>query len=297
MKTNRKILAFATILTGITLITSCTNKEETEKLRKEAQLMEQKLHERDSAFNEIMDVMTTLEKQVSSIKEKENIVSLKSQGDFSDSDKDQIVKDMAAIDELISNSKETINHLSSKLDKADISMSSFKRRVNELSKTLESKTLAMEDLKESLVAKNVEIASLSSKVSSLETRVDLQVETIDMQIEKINDQHVKLNKAYFVVAPEKRLKDKGIVTKEGGFLWMGRTTELEEDVAQEQFVEINIQEVDKLIINSEKMELVTEHPSSSYEVVKNGDKVEYISIKDPEKFWGISKFLVVSTKS
>ncbi|MEO9477589.1 MAG: hypothetical protein ABJG41_18735 [Cyclobacteriaceae bacterium] len=297
MKTNRPILATASIILGITLITSCTNKEETEKLRKEAQMMEQKLHERDSAFNEIMDVMTTLEKQVSSIKEKENIVSMKSQGDFSDSDKDQIVKDMVAIDQLIANSRETINKLSSKLDKADISMNSFKRRVNELSKTLENKTMAMEGLKESLVAKNVEIASLSSKVTNLETRVDLQVETIDLQIEKINDQHKKLNKAYFVVAPEKKLKDKGIVSKEGGFLWIGRTTELEEDVTQEQFVEIDIQEVDKLIINSEKMELVTDHPSSSYEVVKKGDKVEYISIKNPEKFWEISKFLVVSTKS
>jgi len=45
------------------------------------------------------------------------------------------------------------------------------------------------------------------------------------------------------------------------------------------------------------MKLVTEHPTGSYEVVKEGENmVAYIAIKDPQEFWRISKYAVVELK-
>ncbi|WP_258104167.1 hypothetical protein [Marinoscillum sp. MHG1-6] len=286
-----------TVLAGSTLLFSCTDQKEREELKKKAAMLEAKLMERDSAYNELIDIMSTVEGQIASIKEKENIVSLKSEGDFTDTEKDQIITDMEAIDQLIAHSSETIRELSNKLERADVSSKSFKKKVKDLTASLENRKTAIDELKEVLIAKDVEIANLVTQVSTLETSMEIQEETIDMQIETINNQEERLNTAYFVVGPEKSLMDQGIVTKEGGFLWLGKTTELEANSTKEKFVQIDIRDTDKLVIDSKKAELITEHPTDSYELISEGDKVQYLSIINPEKFWGISKFLVISTKS
>lgn len=296
MKTNKNILAAMIISAGAIGFTSCSDKKEREQLKQQAELLEQRLHEKDSAFNEIMTVMSSVENQISEIKEKENIVSLKSKGDLSESEKSQMIHDMESIDLLIANSRQTIQNLSEKLDKADMSINSFNKRVRDLNKSLESRENSIAELKEMLIEKDVQIATLDAEVQNLNAHVGVQTETIDMQVNKINEQEEKINTAYFVVAPEKNLRSQGIVAKEGGFLWMGRTTELQDNVAKEQFVEIDIRDTSRLLIDSEKIELVTDHPTDSYELVKNGDVVQYINIKNPERFWELSKVLVVSIK-
>ena len=293
---NKCVLAAMILTVSSVGFTSCSDKKEREQLKQRAELLEQRLHEKDSAFNEIMAVMSSVEDQISLIKEKENIVSLQSKGELSESEKNQMVHDMESIDLLIANSRQTIQNLSEKLDDANISIKSFNKRVNDLTKSLASREVAIADLKNVLSEKDVQIATLDAELQNLNTHVDVQTETIDMQINRINEQENKINKAYFVVAPEKNLRSQGIVTKEGGFLGLGRTTEIEDNVAKEQFVEIDIRDTDKLIIDSEKVEVVTEHPKDSYELVKKGNVVQYINIKNPERFWQISKYLVVSTK-
>ena len=56
------------IIVAISIMSSC-NVEERKKLEEKAVSLEQKLHERDSAFNEIMDLMTKVESQIEQIKD------------------------------------------------------------------------------------------------------------------------------------------------------------------------------------------------------------------------------------
>lgn len=275
---------------------SCSDKKEREQLKQQTQRLERELHEKDSAFNEIMAVMTSIESQISLIKEKENIVSLQSNSDLSKSGKAQMIRDMEAIDMLVVNSRQTIQSLSEKLDQADMSLQSFTQKIKNLNESLASRETAIAQLKETLTKKDIQIANLDAEVDNLNAHVVLQTETIGMQIDKINSQEDKINKAYFVVAPEKNLISQGIIDKEGGFLWMGRTTDIQDNVSNEQFIEIDIRDTDKLMIDSEKIELITEHPRDSYEIVMDGKLVQYINIKNPKRFWQISKYLVVSVK-
>ena len=245
MKTNYRNIFAAVIITSASIVfTSCSDKKEREQLKQQAEMLEQKLHEKDSAFNEIMTVMSSVEDQIARIKEKENIVSLQSKGELSDSEKTQMIHDMESIDMLIANSRQTIQNLSQKLDDANVSIKSFNNRVAELNKSLESRETSIAELKERLAQKDVQIASMDAELQDLNNHVGLQSETIDMQISKINDQEMILNKAYFVVAPEKNLRSQGIVAKEGGFLGIGRTIEIQDNVAKEQFVEIDIRDTE-----------------------------------------------------
>ena len=110
-------------------------------------------------------------------------------------------------------------------------------------------------------------------------------------------QQIEINTAYFAIGSEKSLIEDGLVNKEGGFLGFGKTSELDPDATKDKFNEIDIRTTDRLIIDAEKVSLITEHPSNSYEIVKEGDVVKYLDIKNPEKFWKISKYLVVAVRS
>ncbi|SNT17062.1 hypothetical protein SAMN05421640_2635 [Ekhidna lutea] len=272
--------------------------EEKEELTVQSIQLEEELQERDSAYNEIIDIMYGVESKIEKIKQRESLLSeVSASDDFTKADKKQMVKDMSMIDSLIIETNETVARLVSKLDNANINLNSFKNRVNKLSRELEDRKKSIASLRGELKEKDVQIANLNTDIKSLEYRVDTQDETIDTQMNKINLQQEKLNKAFFAIGTEKSLVEDGLVSKEGGFLWFGKTNELDPDAAKEKFSEIDIRTTNRLIVDAEKVDLITEHPSDSYEIVKDGEIIKYINIKNPDKFWEISKYLVVAVKS
>lgn len=272
--------------------------EEKKELTVQSVQLEEELQKRDSAYNEIIDIMYGVENKIEKIKRRENLLSdVSNTNDFTTADKKQMVKDMSMIDSLIVQTNETVARLVAKLDNANINLNSFKNRVNQLSKELEDRKQSMASLRKELEEKDVEIAEMTADIKSLKYRVDTQEETLDTQMAKINMQQEQLNKAFFAIGTEKSLVQDGLVSKEGGFLWFGKTNELDPDASKDKFNEIDIRTTNRLIVDSEKVDLITEHPSDSYEIVREGDIVKYIDIKNPEKFWGISKYLVVAVKS
>ena len=106
-----------------------------------------------------------------------------------------------------------------------------------------------------------------------------------------------LEKAYLAYGTYQELKEKGVLEKDGGFLWFGRNTKLKEDVSKEEFREINIMDKTMVPLNSKKAELITNHPKGSYEFVRDSTQnVAYLKIEDPLKFWEITNYAVLETK-
>lgn len=286
---------YIVVLAGLLIFSSC-DRNEREQLKAEAELLEQKLQERDSAFNSIMNVMAEVEAQIEQIKEQENLISQTSSGDFENKSKGELVGDLQKINALIESTNEKVAALSSKLESSNIELNAFKRRAQQMTDDLKERENSLAQLRDEIESKNQHIAELSSEVNTLNTRVQLQTETIDEQKQQLESRTSDLNKAYYAVDSEKKLSEEGLITKEGGFLWMGRSLELKDDVPEEKFTEVNIQDTKRFYIDSDKMEIVTDHPTGSYELVNEDDKVKYLEITDPSEFWKISKYLVVSKK-
>lgn len=298
MKTNNKSLLSAAAIGMVAVLglSSC-DKQERERLQAQADSLEYKLQERDSAFNNIMNVMADVEAQIDDIKKQENLVVNSSSGDFSSNEKDQMVDDLKRINSLINDANSKVASLSSQLENSNFELNAFKKRVQNMKADLATRETAIAKLQEELELKDTQIAELNTEVNSLVTRVQLQTETIEVQNQELIKREDHLNTAYFAVDTEKKLRDEGLITKEGGFLWIGRTTELQEDAAQTKFTEVDIQNTKKFYVDSDKMEIVTEHPSDSYKLVNEEGKVKYLEVTNPAKFWKISKYLVISVKS
>ena len=116
--------------------------------------------------------------------------------------------------------------------------------------------------------------------------------------DKISMQTYEINKAYVASGTYKELKAKGLLFKDGGFLGLGKKELLQSDFADSSFTQVNITELKAIPVNSKVAKLITEHPSSSYEMIRDSNKkISSIEIKDPEQFWKISKYAVVGIRN
>ena len=106
-----------------------------------------------------------------------------------------------------------------------------------------------------------------------------------------------LNKAYYALGTSKELREKGVVKKEGGFLGLGKTKSLNDNIDESDFSEIDIRETKTILVNSEKVNLITEHPSGSYEFVKDTvNNTEVLAINNPDEFYKFSRYIVLEIK-
>ena len=276
-------------------LASC-GKQERERLKAQADSLEYQLHERDSAFNNMMNVLNEVETQIDNIKQQEKIIATTGTSDFSVEEKSSMVKDLKQISSLIDNANTKITSLSKQLDNSHYELNAFKKRLQRMKTDLQSRETSLAQLQEELELKDMQIDELNTEVNSLVNRVQLQTETIEMQHQELAEKETDLNTAYFAVDTRKKLQDQGLITKEGGFLWLGKTLELHADVAQSKFTEVDINDTKKFYVDSDKVELVTEHPSDSYQLINDEGKIKYLEVTDPARFWKISKYLVISVK-
>jgi uncharacterized coiled-coil protein SlyX len=284
------ISLFLLITAGIVAYT-LYNRERAEQLalmESQRQSFEDMLIARDSTINEWMLTLDQIEENLETIVQKENLISVQStDAEFTPDRKEQILDDIKQINTLLDLNKKKIAALNAELKKSGGAIKGFQERISELEMSIKQRESEITDLKMALVNKNFEIEQLNTRMT------DLQI-TIAHQDEEISNQIDEMNTAYLAYGTYKDLKEKGIISKEGGFLGLGKKESLVEDFADSLFSQVNITDLRSIPVNSKDARLITEHPTNSYELIhEEEDKIAYIEIKDPDIFWKISKYAVV----
>jgi flagellar biosynthesis chaperone FliJ len=243
---------------------------------------------RDSIINEWVLTFNQIEKDLGMVKQKENLITLEaSDAELSKDKKQQILEDIRYINTLLDQNKKKIAGLSAQLKNSGIEIKSLQDKIAGLEVSMMQHDDDIAKLKTALVDKDFEVGQLNTRMTELQM-------TIAQQDEKITDQTDEMNKAFLIYGTFKELKEKGLISKEGGFLGLGRKEALLEDFADSSFTQINVTQTKTIPVNSKDAKLITEHPTSSYELIRENDKtIAYIEIKDPAEFWKISKYAVV----
>jgi hypothetical protein len=251
----------------------------------------QLLTSRDSVINEWMLTFDEIEKDLSTVKEKENIITMKSSDqEFSKDKKQQILKDIEYVNTLLDQNKKKIASLTAQLNNSGGTIKGLQVKVAELEANIKQRETEIADLKVALTKKDFEIGQLNTRMSE-------QQVAITQKDEKITNQTAEMNKGFVASGTYKSLKAKGIISKEGGFLGLGKKESLHRDFSDNAFTQVNITEMKSIPVNSKDAKLITSHPTSSYELVRDKDnKIASIEIKDPDQFWKISKYAVVEIK-
>jgi len=244
-------------------------------------------------LNEMLESMSTIESNLRTIKEKEQIISLKAEsGDIKGTSADQINEDIQMIYDLMVQNKERIQELEAQMKKAGVDNASLRKVINGLNEQLAEKSEEIARLNQLLHDKNLEIEQLNYTVGSLSQAVDSMRNVADQTNEELRSTRDNMNTAFYAIGTKKELKDKKIVVREG-FLFFGEDKVLTDQFDDKYFSAIDIRQTDTIQVNRPKAELLTPHPQGSFELVAGEEGNLSLVILNAEKFWSISKYLVV----
>ncbi len=276
---------------GAVLLTKSHNKRLQEAGMYENQKVELaiQLSQRDSIINEWVLAFNEIESDIKKITARENMLSLQSMNpEISKDKRKEILAELQLIREMIDQNKKKIAGLNKQLKNSGIRIASLQARVDSLDANIALRDQDIAALKNDLENRNLEIGQLVHKVDTM------SVVIADRET-KISQQTDEMNKAFVVSGTYKDLKEKGLLIKEGGVLGLGKKESLQENSLNDNlFTRVDITKTRTIPVNSKSAKLVTEHPASSYELIKDDDNmIAYIEIKDPSTFWKISKYAVV----
>ena len=264
-----------------------TNLMETQKTS-----LTDKVNARDSVINEWITTFDDIEKNIAIIKEKEKLITVNSSNAEISKDKRlQVLEDIKTINTLLEQNKNKIAFLNAQLKKSGGTIKILQTKISELEFSMKQNENEISELKTALVEKKFEVDQLNTQVAVMQ-------DTIAKKDEKISTQTYEMNKAFYAVGTYKELKAKGLLTKEGGFIGLGKTETLTGALPDSAFVQIDITKMNSILVNSKSAKLISEHPAGSYEFVRDNDKrIISIEIKDHDLFWKISKYAVVEVKN
>ena len=267
-------------------IAACNNKgtegqdPEMQKLTEENQKLQEETSKKDAEVNSFIQSFNEIQENLDAIKEREKIVTVNSSTPELQKDKQQqIVDDINIINELLGKNKQKIATLNKKLKGANLKIAELEKLVDRLTKQVEEKDGEIADLKDKLEKANAAYKDLFVAYNE--------------KLDEVEDQTGKLNTAFYAFGSSKELKEKGVITKEGGFIGIGKAEKLKDNFNKEYFTKIDITETKSITLACKKAKIITTHPSSSYKLEGPEGKIEKLVITNAEDFWGTSKYLVI----
>ena len=277
----------------VALLSSCGKSGRNDALKAQNDSLNIVLAERDAELEDIMEAFNEVQEGFRLINEAENRVDL--QGDYVEgtSAAQKIRDDIRFITEKLQSNRDRIAELEAQLNNGKYASSQLKKTVANLKKELEAKSLQIETLQEELASKNIRIAELDDAVAGLSQDVEkLKADNVAKEA-VVASQDKALNAAWFVFGTSSELKEQKILSKK--FLQKAKVLE-GDDFNKDYFTQIDIRRDKEIKLYSKDAKLLTIHPDGTYELVKDEKGQLTLKITSPNKFWSVSRYLVIEVK-
>lgn len=243
---------------------------------------------RDSLERIYIATLDEIDSNLDEIRERHGMLILgpNSNGDFIEPKKDQIINNITMINNLLENNRRKIAALEKSLDKYIGGKKELIRSIQLAKEKALIQEESIQELKQLLTERDFKIEELSYTLLNKDNQLSEMSNTNKIQ-------ETKLNQAYFAYGTSKQLKEKKIIKEKGGVLGIRRVKLLDENLDKREFTEIDKSKVTSIIMLGKKPKLITIHLKSSYDIKHDSDDVTTLTIKNPEKFWEVSRYLVI----
>jgi len=284
MMTSR-LFKFAFLLSLVTVFYACNTEELENKISDlEAENLENvgELGSKEEVIVDLIGSMNEIQENLSKIKERENLMSArfdKGNVEIDNNMKDQLIGDIELINGLLLDNKNKMSALNSKLKKSNL-------KIVELEKMIERMAVQLQE-------KDAQIAALQTQLAEANQQLKVIFQEYNNRIEELGDKEDQLNTAYYCYGSSKELQAQGVISKEGGFIGIGKTQKLSSDFNKDYFTKVDISLTKDIQLMSKKVKVITNHPSSSYKIEGSEGKAEKLVILDAAAFWASSKYLVM----
>ena len=277
----------------VAMFSSCGEMKKNEALKAQNDSLNVALAERDAELEGIMEAFNEVQEGFRLINEAENRVDLQAGKVEGVSAAQKIREDILFISEKLQSNRTRIAELEEQLKNSKYASSQLKKTIANFKEELEAKSQQIETLQTELASKNIRIAELDDAVAGLTQNVADLVAENKVKEAMVATQDKALNAGWFVFGTSSELKDQKIISKK----LLQKTKVLEnEDFNKDYFTQIDIRTDKEIKLYSKDAKLLTAHPEGTYELVKDDKGQLTLNITNPNKFWSVSRYLVIEVK-
>ena len=282
----KKVFVFGGLFALMCTMIACGDKTksnpEADSLRTQLSAQMEEMDEMNlflDAVNMSMDSVVNMEGSV-----------LRTTGESPLSRKEQIQKNMEAYKLILQQQRERLDILEKKLKDNNAYAGKMQKTIAALKQQLEEKDQAIIKLSEELEQRNFQIEELKDNVDNLNVQVAELEEDSKAKQEEIDEKVNQMNEAYVFIGDKDALKKAGLI--EGGSL-LKKSKMNTSNIDKKLFKKVDIRNVKSFQIPDSKPEVLTQMPAGSYEITKTGNNSSELTITDPARFWGVSRFLII----
>ncbi|WP_163714736.1 Cbp1 family collagen-binding glycoprotein adhesin [Mangrovibacterium lignilyticum] len=250
---------------------------------------------KDSLLNDMEDTFAEIENNLTFIKEKRSQLSIQD-AEGVQNQKQELVADIALMNTMLEESSKKITDLEAKLKKSGINLRSFEKRIAALNESINTQNTQIAELKQIIEQKDFQLAEFDAKVTELNDAMMVQNDSLTHESERLVERTNQMNTGHVAYGTYKELRDKGLLTKEGGILGIGANKVINGSFDEDYFTSLDIRDTKIIPLHTQKAQVISEHPTDSYSLVEEDGQIAYLQIDNPDEFWKVSKYAVIEVK-
>ncbi len=292
----KKFILLLTAVCALAFTPSCSTKKEKEKEAIDPSAatidsLRQALTQSQNESSDMIETLSQIQEGFDQINEAEGIVNVESrQGE--QGNKQRILDNMTLIQNKLRLNRELIANLQQQLRTSNQSDSRARAKLEEMvanfNKQLDEKNKEIEDLRTQLAEKDIKIAEQGEQINSLNSNVSDLTTKNEEKARTVAAQDKELNTAYYVFGTKRELKEQRII--------QGSSVLKNNDFNKDYFTRIDLRVTKTIKLYSKSAKLMTSHPAGSYSLDKDAQGQYTLRITNPQAFWSVSKYLVITVK-
>ncbi len=289
-----QITTLLSVCSGYLMISGCGNSgREVIKLVEERDSLRLVNSKQTEMLNNYYKTIETLNETLDSIAYQEKMLFINDNVEIPVT-KEDIRHNLMRFEALLKNQSEKILQLEKQLSETNEANEKSLNLIAHLKVQINEKNLEIAQLNDELKKKNVDIARLKEQIESQRLTINTQTETINelnkrtkRQDEALARQDAILNNGYVLIGSKDDLKRKGIL-KDGKIV-------ADAALDRSKFAVVDIRNWREISFTAKRPRILTNMPSSSYEITTTGNRDFTLTVVNPSDFWRISTYLVIQT--
>ena len=203
-----------------------------------------------------------------------------------------VVENMAFVQQKMEEYRKIVAEMQQQLRNANQLSEKAKRGyasdIEKFRRQIALKNQEIDSLRLLIVERNLLLAEQGETILQQEEALEKMMEQNAEQEQTLLEQDRRLHTAWYVYGTKKELEEHEILVK--------NKVLTSQDANKEYFTEIDIRVTKIIPLHSKRVKLLTTHPAGSYTLDKDTHEQYTLRITDPDAFWSVSHYLVVSVK-
>jgi myosin heavy subunit len=295
----------------VLLLTACSRSdpgEEISVLEQENERLQQRLRLSTEYVEDVTRIIDEVQQNLDQIEEREGIIStisLQTAEERSRRGRDigeELENSIADIDAYIQENKDKLAEVTERMEESEIRIESLENLVRHLTQSVAEKEETLATLRSTVNRLQADVATLNrevrrkdAEIAERERTITEQVEQLEEQTQVIEEQREEQATAFYIVGTRDDLRRKGIIEeRRGGLLGMQKDVKIG-TIYQRHFNPVE-KALDSIHLGRDvkRAEVVSAHSDQpDLFTVDNGDAGPVLRVKDTDRFWAISEYLVV----